>query len=209
MKIKKIKSWFHKPMLLTIPFMLLFPTVTNAQLTNGDAFYASNGFSSTTIAAIPWYNDSSIGGLGYTTHLSDARASWDAVNTANIGWSSQSSASAATLRFYAVNDANLGYYGIFKLYNSSGTEISSQLETPGVSWYKANIVIANANVNSSNASIKKLTRAETQDMILHEIGHAISLRHQPDTATSVMRKNDLTIYGAPTTLDKNNVGWKY
>ncbi|MEW4371384.1 hypothetical protein [Paenibacillus kandeliae] len=190
---------------ISISTIVLLPSVTHAAEYNGDnAFFKNQGFSKTKIAAMPWYNDSSVAGLGYETILSNARAKWDAAAAANIGYSKASSMSNASLRFYATNDANLEYYGVVKPYDSSGKLVTgSQVDNPSVSYYSANLIMANRNIQTLSSS------NEVLDVAVHELGHTLNLRHQPDEANSVMAATRVTKYGGPTSLDYANVDYKY
>lgn len=190
---------------------LLFPAISNADYHGQDAFFKSQGFLKTTVAAMPWWEDYSVAGLGYSTIMSDARAKWDAASAASIGYSKRSSADSAILRFYATNDPNLNYYGIFKPYDSTGKMINdTTIDDPNTTFYKGNLVMANYNIQHSPANGGgPLTRTQTLDVAIHEIGHSLSLRHQPDSAVSVMAATRVTNYGAPQTLDYVNVDYKY
>ncbi|WP_205622739.1 zinc-dependent metalloprotease family protein [Paenibacillus wynnii] len=194
----------------TAALSLLFPTLTSAYQAQ-DAFFNSQGFSKTTIAAMPWWEDSTVAGLGYSTILSDARAKWDAASAANVGYSKKTSADSATLRFYVHNDANVNYYGVFKPYDSSGTAFTdADVENPNKSFYKGNLVIANYYIQHSPAAGGgPMNRTQTLDVAIHEIGHSLSLRHQPDSEVSVMAISKVTSYGSPQTLDYSNIDYKY
>lgn len=206
----KMNNWLVKVATLALPTLVVLPLTTNAaDLTQGSAYWKYTGFSNTRIAAMPWWEDSSVSGWGYTTILSDARYAWDAVTGATIGYSKQTNSADTYLRFYAVNDSNLNYYGIFKPYDSEGNLLSdADIDNPSKAVYKANLVMANYNIQNSPMG-RALTRAEVNDVAIHELGHSLALRHQADTSVSVMAKTKMTTYGAPTTLDKNNASWKY
>jgi hypothetical protein len=204
----KMKNWLVKTAVLALPVLVIFPGISNAaDLTQSAAFWNYNGFSNTKIGVMPWYEDPSVSSFGYTTTLSNARGAWDGVVGASIGYSKQLTADAAYLRFFAVDDPNLNYYGIFKPYNSSGVLITD-VDNTGNTLYKANLVMAHYQIQHSGLG-RALTTAEKLDVAIHEIGHSLALRHQSDTSVSVMEETDITTYGAPTTLDKNNVTWKY
>lgn len=187
-------------------FSSYFSTKAFAAYTNADAFFKS-GFSS--VLSIKYWEDSSISSLGYSSWASTARVDYAQLPDSDIGFESAGSESNADLRFYAGDYYWATYAGACNPYLANGSAVDLD-QDPTVVWAKAHILINDGYMdNNSN-----YTNYQRQKVVGHELGHALSLKHQPWYAGSIMEQgvveeNTGTDYRHPTKLDSDNLAWKY
>lgn len=165
--------------------------------TEEDAFWIG-GFPSSVIASTDYWEDSGVSSLGYSNWASNARSDWAGIADSDVSYYRTTSSSSADLRIYAGNYGD-DYAGICKGYEYDGTYDSDCNDE----WYKCQVLLNDHYMDDwsySNANRHKTT--------IHELGHALSLCHQPSYESSVMRQGKLT-YTDPTTLDEDNIAWKY
>ncbi|WP_342434350.1 hypothetical protein MHH57_17835 [Paenibacillus sp. FSL H7-0442] len=200
-----MRKWFIKIIALALPLTFAVSSQTDAAaLYDGNAFYKSQGFSSSRVASMPWWEDSSVTTYGYAGILSTARNSWDAAPSANIGYNKTSSELSAYLRFYLIDDPYAGYDGQFKPFDSNGNAFSdSDADNPNKSFYKSNLILNDYNLRTYYES-----RAQRVDIAVHELGHSFNLKHQDNDVQSIMNSRTPG-REAPYPLDYRNVGWKY
>ncbi|SEG57236.1 hypothetical protein [Paenibacillus sp. UNC499MF] len=184
-------------------------------LTNAAAFWKCTCFSNAKIADIQWYKDPSVEQFGFNWHVNTAKELWDAVPGANIGFQNVTSSDNADLRFFAGDYYWSETYGILAPYDKSGNEIPGSLaylDNPTVVFYKAHIRLNNYTMNNvalPNGGTRQMSGNEKLDVVTHELGHVLKLKHQDDGVPSIMQRTNITQYGNVPQLDKSNVAFYY
>lgn len=64
------------------------------------------------------------------------------------------------------------------------------------------------SINIRTTSKDKFSQANYNKTALHEMGHALGLKHQSSSTNSLMKQGKYS-YGDYTSLDKNNLKYKY
>ncbi|MFC3769462.1 hypothetical protein [Paenibacillus sp. GCM10012303] len=177
-----------------------------AAYTNADAFFKS-GFSS--VLAIKVWSDSAVSSLGYSSWVSTARVDYAQLANSDIGFANATSESDADLRFYAGDYYWATYAGACNPYLADHSSVDLN-QDPTVVWAKAHILINDGYMDNSSL----YTDYQRQKVVGHELGHALSLKHQPWYAGSIMEQGIVeenlgTDYRHPTQLDSDNLAWKY
>lgn len=192
-------KWIKKVSLaIALIAMLALPTMVSADYKNADAFYPGGGLPSSVIAYAKYYEDPSVASYGYSYWTANARADFAGISNANISFINVGNYNEADIRFYVVSYGD-DYAGIMQPYTSSGTFDSCACNT----WAKAHVIMNDKYMDDngySNANRHKTT--------IHELGHALSLKHQVSPTISVMRQGKLS-YTDPQALDVANLQWKY
>jgi len=182
--------------LLVATFAL--PTMVYADYEDADAFF-TGGLPSSVIALADYYEDPSVASFGYDYWTANARADFAGISNADIGFINVGNYTDAEIRFFVVYYGD-DYAGIVQPYTSSGVlDNVCACNT----WAKAHVVM-----NDKYMDDHSYTNANRHKTTIHELGHALSLLHQPSSADSVMKQGKLT-YTDPTALDIANLQWKY
>lgn len=176
-------------------------------LVNGSGFFNS-GFSTSIISNIKYYEDPSIAQKGFSSWTSTARNDFDNITNASIGFSNVSNYESADVRFFAGDYTWATYYGKMQPYATDGSEINLDNDPYG-SWYKAHVLYNTYEMNS-------IDDYDKQKVVVHELGHALGLKHQVLLSESIMEQGQTTSeqrskadYRHPTALDISNLRWKY
>lgn len=185
--------------------VIALPQLVMAYFSNAAAFFKTYP-SAATVSSMKYWTDSSVSTHGFTAYFSNARSKWDAAPNAQIGWSATTSYDDAFVRFYGVNDIPLDYAGIAKPYNSNGSYLADPDIGSGAIWHKVHIIL-----NKGYMDANGYTSNMIQKTALHEVGHALGLRHQPDNEGPL---DTVMIQGKQAftdirSIDKSNVAWKY
>ncbi|EAD1138815.1 matrixin family metalloprotease [Listeria welshimeri] len=95
--------------------------------------------------------------------------------------------------------------------SSSGPTIRTRSTNSKESWYglmeggsKGSLL----SINIRTTTKDKFTQANYNKTAMHEMGHALGLKHQSSSTSSLMKQGKYT-YSDYTTLDKNNLKYKY
>lgn len=89
--------------------------------------------------------------------------------------------------------------------------VMSSVNTKKYDWYgycSWNSRFASTRLNEYTMSKKKFKQAHYNKVALHELGHAMYMKHQKSNVSSVMKQGKYA-YNDYTKLDKDNLKWKY
>ncbi|WP_139490376.1 matrixin family metalloprotease [Brevibacillus dissolubilis] len=165
---------------------------------SGSAAFFGGGLSATEVSSMSYYQDASVGNLGYGTFASDAKADYDGISSANIGYTS--AGSDPMIRAFAGN-YGLDFAGIIDPFKRGGTSYVSAGVNEG--WDMVQI-----RLNDYYMDYYGYSTANRHKTTVHEFGHSLGLMHQ-DSATDSVMKQGLYTYTNPTSLDISNLQWKY
>lgn len=101
------------------------------------------------------------------------------------------------MRFFAGSYAD-DWYGYCQTYKADGT----------IADIDENFVSAHVRMNDRTLDLDNFSNSERHYNMLHELGHALSLAHQPKGEDTVMKQGQHS-YTDPTSVDKSNIAWKY
>ncbi|ADC52403.1 Xaa-Pro aminopeptidase (plasmid) [Alkalihalophilus pseudofirmus OF4] len=93
----------------------------------------------------------------------------------------------------------------------SGSRIYARSTNSSSSWYglwQGNANGGTIQINSRTTQRDNFTTSNYRKLALHELGHGMGMKHQLSPTVSVMRQGKMT-YTDYTTLDKNNLRWRY
>lgn len=195
----KLSKKIVSVILIFIVSFLLIPTISFAAYTNDAAFFKS-GLPKSVVGDCYVFVSDSVSRYGYSTYVSNAKNGWGGISNADVDFWSSGSATYADIRVYA-GDYGLDYAGLAQPYRGS-----SLVTDPDASTANWSFVIIYLNDNYMD--YYGYTSANRNKTTIHEFGHALGLRHQPSSATSVMVQGKLS-YSGPQQLDKSNIAYKY
>jgi len=202
---KKVRERTVLSMAIVIIGVIALPQLVMAYYSNAAAFFKTYP-STTTVSNMKYWTDSSVSTYGFTTYYSNARSKWAAAPNAQIGWTSTTSYDDAFVRFYGIDDMPLDYAGIAKPFTSNGNFLADPDLGSGAIWHKVHVIL-----NKGYMDAKGYTSNMIQKTALHEVGHVLGLRHQPDDEgplDTVMMQGKQTFTDIRS-IDKSNVAWKY
>lgn len=114
------------------------------------------------------------------------------------------SSSNAELKFYAGN-YGIDYYGIMDPYVYDEDGVGTDPASFDEQWD-----VTRVKINDELMDDDGLSSRNRREVVIHEVGHALGLMHQPDgTPTSIMEETDLRERTNPGSLDIANLQWKY
>lgn len=175
--------------------------VSQAAYYNRDAFFSGNGLPDSSIGDLVYWESEGIAYMGYTMMCLDARTEYDKIENAVINFrrATSSEVNNSKLRFWAEDYGDTFWYGYMTPYDVNGNPLSQE----GTAWSKADL-----QLNDGKMDRKGLVDAERRKVVTHELGHVLSLKHQPLGTSSVMQ-DDRNTYWWPTPLDISNLQYMY
>lgn len=188
MKVKRI-------LLLILGLAFLLPTI----LVNAHSdHYNPNGY----IGAqnLKYWRDASVSSAGYHNRADTAYATWN-----NISSKVAISQVTSEPTYYSI----VVYAGTI---SGSTVYATADYWTYGFfGWRQVNPEDARdrSRIRLNTPQMNTLTSAESTDVIIHEFGHALSLRHNDNSGASVMKEYELTTYGSPQQTDKDHLKQKW
>lgn len=179
-----------------LSIFLLIPTAANAAYSKADAFFL-DGFKSSVIPNLYVFVSDSVSSE-FSGYVETAKKEWSGIANSNIKFWSAGSATNADIRVYT-GSFGLDYAGLATPYINGKPVTTEKVQT--WDFVRININLGYFEANSISAPMQRKT-------VIHEFGHALSLKHQPKGTSSIM-VNGNTSFTVPQTLDKDNIAWKY
>jgi hypothetical protein len=170
--------------------------VAHAVFYNRDAFFPGNGLPDVTIGNLPYWEESTVSTLGYSTASQTARTKYDEATDADIDFYRVYDGNAAAVRVFAGDYGEVGWWGIIIPYDVNG------FETDEYNAWK----FVNMFYNDGQMDRDGFTEANRTYNAIHEWGHALSMKHQDSQSVMVQGKLSLT---APTSIDYSNLNYMY
>ncbi|MGG4443106.1 hypothetical protein [Brevibacillus fortis] len=173
--------------------------VAYAELTRGDAFFDATPTASY-VKDIDTYITASVSDENLLGGVTEAIEDYEGISGANISYdTSNASSSNYDLRVTA-GQYGLDYAGETRVYYLDDND-NYERHYGTESWDRVKIILNREYMdyyNYSSANRRKTT--------IHEFGHGLGLVHQ--ASNSIMQQGKLSLTD-PTTLDENNLSWKY
>ncbi|CAM3333045.1 MULTISPECIES: hypothetical protein [Brevibacillus] len=173
------------------------------ELKDANAFYYNGGFKDISVTENMKYYIPSYTWDQFGDYIDDSFSDFSSISGVNFGFEEVSWLEDADL--FIVDTDEDGTYdglpGIMIPCNWSGSTCNKV--SYNSRWELAAVFLLPDNMEREDFS--SINRHKT---VLHEIGHAYALEHQPKGVNSVMVPGKLTIT-SPTSLDISNLKWKY
>lgn len=177
---------------IVIPLTLAVATLVvgneaSATYYNRDAFFAGNGLPDASIGALIYWEEDSVSTWGYYYYSLDARTELDKVESAVINFrrATSSEINSAPLRYFAGQMSEYSWYGRVYPYDIAGYEMDID-GAQSYGWSKVDL-----KYNDYLMDYDALGTEERRRVAVHELGHVMSLKHQPIGSThqsSVMQE---------------------
>ncbi|WP_297990851.1 hypothetical protein [Anoxybacillus sp.] len=185
-----------KRILLLIPSLaFLLPTILVSAHSD---HYNPNGYAGA--QNLKYWRDASVSSTGYHNRADTAYATWNNISSKVAISRVTSESTYYSIVVYAGTISGSTVYAVAD-YWTYGFFGWSQVN-PGDARDRSRIRLNTPQMNT-------LTSAESTDVIIHEFGHALSLRHNDDSGASVMKEYELTTYGSPQQTDKDHLKQKW
>ncbi|MFD2171601.1 hypothetical protein [Tumebacillus lipolyticus] len=168
---------------------------------NRDAFFSGNGLPDAAIAELVYWESQGVSDLGYSGFCLDARWEFDKVENAVINFrrATSNEINNSKLRFWADDFGDTSWYGHMTPYDIYGNPLVNE----GTAWSKTDVQLNDAKMDKHN-----FVANERRKVVVHELGHVLSMRHQPEGTSSVMQ-DDRNTYWYLSPLDVSNLQYMY
>lgn len=184
--------------------------VAHATYYSRDAFFPGNGLPDAAIAALVYYEETAVSTMGYTGHTLAARTEFDNVTDAVINFrkATSSEINTAPLRILMKtggNSRDLYWYGHTTNYDINGNELGT-VDAQYYAWSKVDLLL-----NHDKMEYKGLNSNQRRRVAVHEMGHVMSMKHQPigySHLASVMQDDSYESWSL-TSVDIVNLQYMY
>lgn len=195
----KIRRTIVRVIVLSIVSFLSIPMISFAYYTKDAAFFRS-GLPKSVVGDCYVFISDSVSDYGYRSYVTSAMTGWGSISSADVDFWTSGSATYADIRVYA-GDYGLDYAGLAQPYR--GSTLVSDPDASTANWSYVIITL-----NDHYMDHKNYSSANRKKTTIHEFGHALGLRHQPSSTSSVMVQGKRT-YSTPQSLDRSNIAYKY
>ncbi|WFB59041.1 hypothetical protein [Paenibacillus sp. BR1-192] len=186
---------FKRVILLTLMIALLLPTIL---VSAHDGHYNPGGFAGAKV--LKYWRDASVQSAGYHNRVDSAYSKWNNIST-NVNISQYTTEPQyGSIAVYAGPISGSTVYAVadYYVYGLFG------LQQVGVGDPRDR-----TRIRINTPQMNKLSSTQSLDVMIHEFGHALSLKHNDDSGASVMKEFELTTYGTPQQTDKDHLKQKW